>query len=543
MRKRLQLIWGIIVRPRATFREVKRIQPLWTAIIIGALFGISVWWDVFLTKPELIEVMPKWLACLTIPIAAILAVLAWYIFSLIVFFVIKLLKGKGTLKQATIALGFSLVPSILCVLSKGFPLEPFLRVPLSIWAFLIFAVAIKETHNISISKSIVGILILSIMLFIIAIAMRVGEWKLALASTSPGFAKLLVIEGIIIFVPYLLAIIFLCLIDVISKKWVKGLLWGFSILCLTILFIIGAFVPSLTTFISNPSNWPADIAIDAQGNIYHASSVKTKITKLSPKGKLLLKFGEAGLKSRLVIDNDENIIAMDPEKELITKFSKSGHLLWKIPITITDNSLLGYHIAVDKLRNIYFLEGKNRRIQKFSPNGDVISKIEINNKELRGSLSSINIAQDGYIFVSYVNGHVLKLDPYGVQVDLLEQTWESSIVDMCLDKEDNMYMYCLKKQPKNLCVKKIDKKGMVIKEFGALGRGKGQFTTPFGYIDVDKYGNIYVSDSDNFRIQKFDGNGKYLLSIPEGRDFYQKIIMRIYQYYYGLRWSRKGKGS
>ena len=45
--------------------------------------------------------------------------------------------------------------------------------------------------------------------------------------------------------------------------------------------------------------------------------------------------------------------------------------------------------------------------------------------------------------------------------------------------------------------------------WGFLGTGDGQFNVPVGVV-VDSSGNVYVADSHNNRIQKFDSNGNFL---------------------------------
>lgn len=49
------------------------------------------------------------------------------------------------------------------------------------------------------------------------------------------------------------------------------------------------------------------------------------------------------------------------------------------------------------------------------------------------------------------------------------------------------------------------------RSFGAQGSGNGQFSNPKN-IAVDTRGNLYVADSDNGRVQKFDATGKFLLA-------------------------------
>jgi DNA-binding beta-propeller fold protein YncE len=51
-----------------------------------------------------------------------------------------------------------------------------------------------------------------------------------------------------------------------------------------------------------------------------------------------------------------------------------------------------------------------------------------------------------------------------------------------------------------------------VAKFGSKGSGNGQFDYSY-FVAIDKYGNIYVSDSDNHRIQVFDCNGQWIKSI------------------------------
>ena len=67
--------------------------------------------------------------------------------------------------------------------------------------------------------------------------------------------------------------------------------------------------------------------------------------------------------------------------------------------------------------------------------------------------------------------------------------------------------------------------GQLQNRFGGFGQGDGQFSYPNG-VAADKSGNIYVSDSNNGRVQVFDRDGRYkftfassekrLFSLPRG---------------------------
>ena len=57
--------------------------------------------------------------------------------------------------------------------------------------------------------------------------------------------------------------------------------------------------------------------------------------------------------------------------------------------------------------------------------------------------------------------------------------------------------------------------------WGSVGGTSGKFISPYA-VDVDSSGNVYVADTSNNRIQKFDGSGNYItewsssFSSPQG---------------------------
>jgi len=59
-------------------------------------------------------------------------------------------------------------------------------------------------------------------------------------------------------------------------------------------------------------------------------------------------------------------------------------------------------------------------------------------------------------------------------------------------------------------IQAFDKNGTFLFAWGKLGNGDGQFHVPYG-IDVDIDGNVWVVDRANDRVQKFDSTGKFIL--------------------------------
>jgi len=58
-------------------------------------------------------------------------------------------------------------------------------------------------------------------------------------------------------------------------------------------------------------------------------------------------------------------------------------------------------------------------------------------------------------------------------------------------------------------IQKFDPQGKFLLKWGSKGEGDGQFNEPWG-IAVDRAGNVYVADTWNHRIQKFDSDGRFL---------------------------------
>jgi DNA-binding beta-propeller fold protein YncE len=72
-------------------------------------------------------------------------------------------------------------------------------------------------------------------------------------------------------------------------------------------------------------------------------------------------------------------------------------------------------------------------------------------------------------------------------------------IGIAIDKKDNSIYVA---DTSNHRIQKFDVNGNFVLEWGMQGKGDGQFNGPRG-IDIDSKGDIYVSDFDNNRIHKF----------------------------------------
>ena len=141
------------------------------------------------------------------------------------------------------------------------------------------------------------------------------------------------------------------------------------------------------------------------------------------------------------------------------KFDSNGNFLLKWGTTGSGDGQfqLVRGIEVDGSGNIFVIDENLRRLYKFDSNGNFIT----------------TLVQDlGY----------------------------TGMRDISLDGSGNIYLIdsgVLGNQ-----VRKFDSSGNFITKWGTKGSGDGEFWSPAG-IAIDGSGYVYVSDTDNRRVQKF----------------------------------------
>jgi tripartite motif-containing protein 71 len=113
----------------------------------------------------------------------------------------------------------------------------------------------------------------------------------------------------------------------------------------------------------------------------------------------------------------------------------------------------------------------------------------------------------GYVYVADSSFRIRKFNAAGQlqkTFSLVAAAAFGTIYDMAFDAAGNMFVTNNSNQ-----VQKYDVSGNLLLSWGSSGTGNGQFRNPKG-IAVDSSGNIYVVDSTNLRIQKFDSTGAYV---------------------------------
>src|SRR3569833_1671788 len=184
---------------------------------------------------------------------------------------------------------------------------------------------------------------------------------------------------------------------------------------------------------------PFDIAIDASGNLYVADSKNNKIRKVTPAG-------------------------------IVTEFAGNGIAGHDDGQNATFNSPAG--IAIDKDGNLYVSDSGNNLVRKITADGTVST--------LAGS------------------GAAGKADGSGISASFNGPIW------IAVDTDVNLYIA----DSYNNLIRKITPAGIVstFAGSGAAGSADGtgataSFKDPIG-LEIDPYGNLYVTDAQKNKIRK-----------------------------------------
>ena len=134
-------------------------------------------------------------------------------------------------------------------------------------------------------------------------------------------------------------------------------------------------------------------------------------------------------------------------------------------------------VAVDDEDNILVVDGLNSRIQKFAPDGTF--------KAATRDYIQLNSPED------------IAIHP------------------------DSKKLYISSSESSHHCIKILNPDLTFSDSFGSSGSGYGQFSRPKG-VAFDSTGKVYVADQENYRIQVFTAEGRYLRKFGR-KELYQPI--------------------
>ncbi len=180
-------------------------------------------------------------------------------------------------------------------------------------------------------------------------------------------------------------------------------------------------------------------------------------------------------------------------------------------------------IAVDSEGSVYVSDSTNHRIHRLAIDeisGDYASveRWGAPEEDLFFYPNGVAVDADDNVYVVDCGNHcVQKLDADGGEWSVFAGTkgtyGDTTSADLFYNPRGiavdrgNGWIYVVDSQ--NARIKKFDTSGALLTMWGSYGPGPDQFNVPYG-IAVDSDGNVYVSDYGDHCIQKFNSDGEFM---------------------------------
>jgi sugar lactone lactonase YvrE len=230
------------------------------------------------------------------------------------------------------------------------------------------------------------------------------------------------------------------------------------------------------------------MALDKSGNLYVSFMIQHKLVVYTDSGELVREWGKLGKEDGefhqpggIVIDSEGRVTVADQCNHRVQRFTADGMFVMKWGEHGSEAGQFGglepagsrfggpHFLATDRQGRYYTTEGVLGRIQQFSQDGKALLAW--------GDKSDQHGGFGSYTFGSLKN----TFGPIGVAVDRHDRIWVSSLNDR---------------------VQCFTADGKLLFGLGGSGSEPGEFTHPHG-MAFDSHDHLYVADSGNQRIQKF----------------------------------------
>ncbi len=270
---------------------------------------------------------------------------------------------------------------------------------------------------------------------------------------------------------------------------------------------------------------PDSMAIDPSGNVYIVDQGHFLVQKFDSAGNFLLQWGSQdytatgmgafSFPSGIAVDPiTGNIFVSDEYNSFVQVFDSSGNFLFQFggnPDLANTSPFYPAGIAIDSNGNVFVVDQGNIVVQEFTDTGTFVTQWG------SGTFSyPTNIAVDGNgnLFVLDAGlGQVLEFDNSG---NLVTQ-WATTYYGSNIAVDSSGYIFVTETYYTGFSysgvIEEFDNSGNLIAMFtGATSLpGPSQFFAPVDAA-VSTSGDVYITDSANYRIQEFSASGAFIRS-------------------------------
>ena len=274
------------------------------------------------------------------------------------------------------------------------------------------------------------------------------------------------------------------------------------------------------------------LCVDQQGSLFAVDNGNNRVQKFDNAGNFIILWGNFGSANGnfhnptgIACDGRGDVWIVDTNNHRVQKFDgKLGGYMMKFGSRGNGEGQFNapWGIAVDRVRGyVYVVDSANFRVQKFDMSGEFImawGSFGNGDGQFYFPRGVAVDQEDGTVYVVDMGNH--RIQKFDTSTNVLPQLltkWggspsaghaSSSLAQeagqlrspwgIAVDGAGDVYVT----DTGNHRIEKFDREGNFITQWGGFGNGDGQFNFPYG-IAVDAKGSVFVVDSGNTRVQQF----------------------------------------
>ena len=306
-----------------------------------------------------------------------------------------------------------------------------------------------------------------------------------------------------------------------------------------------AFLLSWGTHGGGPGalNGPDNLAVDLRGHVYVADRLNNRVEKFTGRGTFLGAIGGFDHPRGVATDGLGDLFVADSRNNRIEKLGPNGRFLARFGRNGGDGSAGAGRgefndprgLATDRAGNLYVADHGNNRVQKLGPTGRFLGIWGRNGGDGTAGLApgefnrprgvTVDAAGDLYV-ADKGNSRIQEFGPRGQFVRMWGRNGGDGSRGTGNGEFNTPYSVAVSRDRRvyvadtfNNRIQSFTPEGVFVSRFGrdggsgAAGNGPGEFHAPYG-VATDCRGDLYVTDEENDRVEKFGVAGRPSASCP-----------------------------